>query len=389
MTRALRPNTGSGGRETRALAPGSTSTTRAPSLAPELTSSDSATAPSDRVVGGEHSGAALDGVVRALFALSWGRARDLIKRGKISVNGRATTVPTTRVRQGSVVAMNLGARDPRAAKAMLPAEAIVHVDAHIVVVDKPSGIATVPFDPEGMGASIAHRARTPDDEVTLDQRVRAALAKRERARGRSGPPPDIGVVHRLDKETSGLVVFTRSWQAKKTLLQAFRFHHVHRRYLALVHGIPRDQTMVSHFVEDRGDGLRGSVERRRGRNHAVGSEKTQRAVTHVEVVERFPSGPAGQPCALVACRLETGRTHQIRIHLSEAGHPVLGERVYIRGYDAPLVPAPRVMLHAAELGFCHPATGAEMRWPSKFPADMEEMLAFLRGAGTQMPRDGT
>lgn len=329
----------------------------------------------------ELGGAALDGAVRALFDLSWGRARELIKRGKVLVDGRVVTLPTARVRAGSGVAVDLAARDPRAAKEELAREAIVYVDAHVVVVDKPSGVATVPFDPDGMGASIARRARTPDAEVTLDQRVRAALAKRERARGRGGPPPDLGVVHRLDKETSGLIVFTRSWQAKRALLQAFRAHAVHRRYLALVHGTPKSQTIVSRFVEDRGDGLRGSVERRRGRSYPVGSEKTQRAVTHVEVIEQLSSGRVGQPCALVACRLETGRTHQIRIHLSEAGHPVLGERVYVRGYDAPLVAVPRVMLHAAELGFRHPATGAELRWTSELPADMAKMLELLRGAG--------
>jgi 23S rRNA pseudouridine1911/1915/1917 synthase len=336
--------------------------------------------PSEQVVGPELGGSALDGVVRALFGLSWGRARELVKRGKITVDGRVVTSATVYVQSGSRVALDLAARDPRAAKESLAADAIVHVDAHVVVVEKPAGISTVPFDPEGMGASIAHRAR-PGEEVTLDHRVRAALARRERARGRSGPPPDIGVVHRLDKETSGLVVFTRSWAAKKALSQAFRSHTVHRRYLAIVHGIPRDETIVSHFVEDRGDGLRGSVEKRRGRAHAVGSEKTQRAVTHIEVVERFPgtSGGAGQPCALVACRLETGRTHQIRIHLAEAGHPVLGDRVYVRGYEGPLVPAPRVMLHAAELGFEHPGTGQEMRWTSELPEDMSEMLTFLRG----------
>ncbi|HVH41562.1 MAG TPA: RluA family pseudouridine synthase [Labilithrix sp.] len=341
----------------------------------------------EAVVGPELDGSLVDGVVRALFGLSWGRARELVRRGKITVDGRVVSSETTRVRAGAVVAQNLAARDPRAARESLEKDAIVHVDAHVVVVDKPSGISTVPFDPEGMGASIAHRARGPEEEATLDQRVRAALAKRERARGRSGPPPEIGIVHRLDKETSGLLVFTRSWAAKKALSQAFRSHDVHRRYLAIVHGVPKDATIVSHFVEDRGDGLRGSVEHRRGRSHAVGSEKTQRAVTHVEVVERFPSGGAGQPCALVACRLETGRTHQIRIHLAEAGHPVLGERVYTRGYGGPLVPAPRVMLHAAELGFAHPATGREMRWTSELPADMAEMLAFLRGTAKPGPTE--
>jgi 23S rRNA pseudouridine1911/1915/1917 synthase len=326
-------------------------------------------------------GALLDAVVRALFSLSWGRARELLKRGKITVDGRVVTSATVYVRAGSVVKLDLAAKDPRVAREALERDAIVFADAHVVVVEKPSGISTVPFDPEGMGASIALRTRSPDEIATLDQRVRAALARRERARGRSGPPPEIGVVHRLDKETTGLVVFTRSWAAKKALLQAFRAHTVHRRYLAIVHGVPKDQTIVSHFVEDRGDGLRGSIEHRSGRKHAVGSEKTQRAVTHIEVIEAFPSGPAGQPAALVACRLETGRTHQIRIHLSEAGHPVLGERVYIRGWSGGLVPAPRVMLHAAELGFEHPATpGKDMRWTSELPADMSEMLAFLRGS---------
>jgi len=144
--------------------------------------------------------------------------------------------------------------------------------------------------------------------------------------------------------------------------------------------VPRDETIVSHLIEDRGDGIRGSVERRRGRNRPIGDEKTQRAVTHVEVVERLgPEGGAGQACALVACQLETGRTHQIRIHLAEAGHPLLGERVYVKGYPGPTVPAPRVMLHAAELGFEHPATGEEMRWSSEIPSDMAEILAFLRG----------
>jgi 23S rRNA pseudouridine1911/1915/1917 synthase len=170
--------------------------------------------------------------------------------------------------------------------------------------------------------------------------VRIAIAKREK---KKGPPVALGVVHRLDKETSGLLVFTRTWQAKKELMQAFRFHHVHRRYVALVHGVARSSTLETHFVEDRGDGLRGSVEHRRGRKHAVGSERTQRAVTHIEVLETFPRSSA----SLVACTLETGRTHQIRIHLAEDGHPVLGERVYIRDYEGPEIPAPRVMLHAA------------------------------------------
>ena len=294
----------------------------------------------------------MDGRVRTQFSLTWGRARDLIRRGKVTVDGETVTDPLARVREAAEISLDLAARNPRTAEAALPRDAIVYLDAHLVVVEKPAGVATMPYDPAGMSASIAKRATKPGEETTLDERVRIAIAKREKVKG---PPPALGVVHRLDKETSGLLVFTRTWQAKKELMQAFRFHHVHRRYVALVHGIPRSQTIETHFVEDRGDGLRGSVEHRRGRKHAVGSEKTQRAITHVEVLETFPRAGA----SLVACALETGRTHQIRIHLAEEGHPVLGERVYIRDYDGPEIPAPRVMLHASELGFAHPATARE------------------------------
>jgi 23S rRNA pseudouridine1911/1915/1917 synthase len=330
-------------------------------------------------VGPDLDKSALDAAVRTLFGLSWGRARDLVKRGKIAVDGKTVTSGTVWVKAGQVIALDLGAKKKREDE--LPPNAIVFVDGHVVVVEKPSGISTVPFDPDGMGASIAKgRSREPGAEVTLDQRVRSTLARRFKA---PGPPPEIGIVHRLDKETTGLIVFTRSWQAKKELTQAFRAHQVHRRYLALVHGSPKKDklTIESNFVDDRGDGLRGSVERRRGRKHAIGNEKTQHAVTHIEVIERFDAdkkgGGLGQDCALVACRLETGRTHQIRIHLAEEGHPLIGERVYIRDFGRSPIPAPRIMLHAAELGFDHPATGEAMQWSSELPKDMQEMIAFV------------
>jgi 23S rRNA pseudouridine1911/1915/1917 synthase len=175
------------------------------------------------------------------------------------------------------------------------------------------------------------------------------------------------VVHRLDKETSGLIVFTRTWLAKQSLTQQFRAHTVHRRYLAIAHGHVQSQTFRSRIIADRGDGLRGSLGPR------APKEAGQLAVTHVEILEKLVDA------SLVACRLETGRTHQIRVHLSEAGHPLVGERVYIRRFDAPPIPAPRMMLHAAELGFVHPATNAEMRWELPLPADMELTLKRLRG----------
>ena len=153
-----------------------------------------------------------------------------------------------------------------------------------------------------------------------------------------------------------------------------------RRYVALVHGRLAARSITSHLIENRGDGLRGSIEaltpgaRAKLRGAAKASlAGAQRAVTHLEPLEHF------EGATLVACRLETGRTHQIRIHLSEAGHPLLGERVYIRGFVGEQIPAPRMMLHAAELGFLHPATEAKVHWERAPPADFAEVLQRLRG----------
>jgi 23S rRNA pseudouridine1911/1915/1917 synthase len=218
-------------------------------------------------------------------------------------------------------------------------------------VNKPAGVSTIPYE-EG-------------ERGTLDEWVRAWLARQASTKG-SRPP--LGVVHRLDKETSGLIVFTRSWLAKKSLTSQFRAHTVERRYLGIAHGRVTPRTIRSHLMVDRGDGLRGSL--RGGRRG--GSDEGQLAVTHVEVLEELSGA------TLVACVLETGRTHQIRIHMSEAGHPLVGERVYVRGFSDPLLPAPRLMLHAARLGFEHPKTEAHVAWEQQPPRDFQETLARLR-----------
>jgi 23S rRNA pseudouridine1911/1915/1917 synthase len=224
-----------------------------------------------------------------------------------------------------------------------------------VVVAKPPGLSTIPYD------------GTETD--TLEARVRAWL-ERKRLVPR-GQRPTLGIVHRLDKETSGLVVFTRTCLAKQALSSQFRHHTVHRLYLAIAHGDVPARTLRSFFVENRGDGLRGS-RRPAGRKPPTDGRE---AITHVERLEPLAGA------TLVACRLETGRTHQIRIHLSESGNPLVGERVYVRGFRGPLLEAPRLMLHAAELGFIHPATEREMRWEQPMPEDMRAVLARLRSTG--------
>ncbi len=295
----------------------------------------------------------LDGAVKEALGISWGKARDLVTRGKILVNGAVVTEGTRNVRDGAELEVVMHA--PRPNRTKIEADSIVYIDPHIVVVVKPSGISTVAFD--------------ESETDTFDVRVRRMLEAKERGGQNRGGRSPLGVVHRIDKETSGLLVFARTWLAKQSLSQQFRAHTVHRRYFAIVQGHAHGATIESHLVQNRGDGLRGSIELQK---RPVPLVQGQRAVTHVDVEEEL------EGATLVSCHLETGRTHQIRVHLSESGHPVLGERVYIRHFEGALIPAPRVMLHAAELGLVHPATNRQMQWEEPLPPDFEETLGRLR-----------
>jgi 23S rRNA pseudouridine1911/1915/1917 synthase len=158
-------------------------------------------------------------------------------------------------------------------------------------------------------------------------------------------------------------MFARTLDAKRTLKQQFRVHSVHRRYVAVAHGHVQAQSVASRLVRDRGDGRRGSTE-----NPTLGRD----AVTHIGFLERLDGA------TLVECRLETGRTHQIRIHLAEQGHPLLGETLYLKGYGGPLIDAPRLMLHARELGFIHPSTGQPLHFEEPIPDDMRLVIETLR-----------
>jgi 23S rRNA pseudouridine1911/1915/1917 synthase len=282
----------------------------------------------------------LDRVLRAVHeGASWAEVRRLIETGKVSVNGAVQRETAVRVAPGAQIELRMATARHREGP-RLPPGAIVHVDAHVVVVQKPAGISTVPYDENETG--------------TLDDLVRAELGRRE---------APLGIVHRIDKETSGLVLFARSMAAKLDLKNQFRVHSVRRRYRAIAHGNVENRTIFSRLIQDRGDGRRGSTN-----NPKLGREST----THVF----FKEALAG--ATFLECRLETGRTHQIRIHLSEAGHPLVGERVYDRGNPHPVIAAPRLMLHALQLGFRHPVTNAELDFEQPLPPDMLELLARLR-----------
>jgi 23S rRNA pseudouridine1911/1915/1917 synthase len=282
-------------------------------------------------------GLRLDQVLaRRIAGMSRRKARVLVDIGGVFVDKARVKVASRPVRRGQIIEAHLGgaleratgevgaaARDRDAAE--LPPYAVVFEDDHVVVVDKPAGLVTAPTPESDRGNLLDLLAR------------RRGVAR-------------MYLVHRIDLPTSGLLVFAKSELANKELGKRFAVHDIEREYRAVVAGVPA-------FAETTIDApIRG-----------------KRAVTHVAVAERFADA------ALVVARLETGRTHQIRVHLTFAGHPLVGDTVYGRRRGAGrLAGFPRQALHAATLGFRHPATGEEMRFESPLPADMAELVAGLR-----------
>jgi 23S rRNA pseudouridine1911/1915/1917 synthase len=296
--------------------------------------------------------------------MSWNRIRRLIESRRVKVNGELCLDPARRLREGQVVEiLDRPAPKPRQYEKVK----IAYLDTHIVVVEKPSGVSTVRH-PLERDWPAKRKALSP----TLEEIVPKLIAQGE-GHNRKGPPPRLRVVHRIDKETSGLVVFARTVPAERGLGKQFRMHTVLRRYLAIVPGSLPSQRIATRLVRDRGDGRRGST-----KLPGVGKQ----AVTNIELVEEL----AGY--SVVSCRLETGRTHQIRIHLAELGHPVCGEKVYNRKpggqAEEDRSGAPRLALHAAELGFTHPVTGKSVHWTMRLRADLQAFLDNLRARKAQL-----
>jgi len=292
----------------------------------------------------------LAAVVREQTGLSWSRAKKLCTDGRVTLDGERCLDPAARVLPGAEVVVN--AHGPKLETGPLSRGAIVFADRDIVIVDKPAGMLSV--------------ADEPGNKDTLAEYTRILL-RRMGGRGEEG---GLGVVHRLDRDTSGLMVFTRTAEAKRKLAAAFRIHDIERTYLAIAHGIVSEGRIETHLLLDRGDGLRGSHGHYR-RAKGPPPPEAKIAITFVKPLRAL------EGATLVECRLETGRQHQIRIHLAERGNPLLGEKVYIRDYRGPKIEAPRTMLHARTLGFTHPGTGARVSFEREAPADFEEALSRL------------
>ena len=292
--------------------------------------------------GPDDAGARLDAFLAAPLG-SRSRAARLIDDGRVTVDG-APVPKRHRLAAGERVVVQDGGEDPPPAPApMAPALpfAVAYEDEHLLVVDKPAGLVVHP--------AAGHR------EGTLSQ----ALA----GRAAGGEAGRAGIVHRLDKDTSGLLVVARDEATHRALREALARRALVREYLALVEGRPpaRTGTIDAPLGRDRRHRTRVSTD----------TDQPRRAVTHFALEEALPA------TTLLRVRLETGRTHQIRAHLLAIAHPVAGDPEY--GTPG-LLGLERQFLHAARLAFTHPATGAAVDVRSPLPADLAGALERARGA---------
>jgi 23S rRNA pseudouridine1911/1915/1917 synthase len=281
-------------------------------------------------------------LIRRHPELSRRKARDVIEKGQVSVAGERVREPGREVDQAAAVSFDPNRKALPRARSTLR---VLFQDEHVLVLDKPAGLLSVPTAP-GLDEDTA-LARAKDYARRLDPR--GGYAER---------------VHRLDRDTTGALAFALSREARAGLIEAFRGHRIGRRYLALVIGQPAAEqgTIDAPLREEWLSGRRGVA--RLG-------EAARAARTHWRVRERLPGA------ALLEVRLETGRQHQVRVHLAHAGLPILGDPVY--GPPAGGRPlARRPMLHAAHLAFAHPITGASVEATSPLPPDFETVLKALR-----------
>jgi 23S rRNA pseudouridine1911/1915/1917 synthase len=291
-------------------------------------------------------------LARLLPQHSRNRLKAWIESGDVPVAG-ATVLPRHKLAGGESIAVRERAAPPGADAAEAMPLPIAYEDEAIVVVDKPAGLVVHP----GAG----NRSGTLLNALLHHLPALAAL-------------PRAGIVHRLDKDTSGLMVVAKTPQAQTDLVRQLQARSVHRHYVALAHGDLERDIVVDAPI--------GRHPVQRTTMAVVASGKPAR--THVVVLERH--GIA----SLVRCRLETGRTHQIRVHLASIGHPLVGDPVYRsrRSGARPPVLAdfPRQALHAEHLALLHPVTRRECRWTAPLPADLAALIERVRRHDTGASR---
>jgi 23S rRNA pseudouridine1911/1915/1917 synthase len=302
----------------------------------------------NEVVPAALAGERVDRVVSMLTDLPRAEVAALIEDGGVRIGGRTVTTRSRRVREGDRLEVDVPERPEAAALAPDPSVvlSVVHVDESVIVVDKPAGLVVHPGAGNPMGTMVQGLLAAYPDLAALPD-------------AGAGEPDRPGIVHRLDAGTSGLLVVARTPDAYHSLVAQLSARDVTRQYRALVLGV----------VEANA----GEIDAPIGRADADPTRMTvanagREARTRYEVRERFAE-PV--PVTELACRLETGRTHQIRVHLAAIGHPVVGDARY--GGARPALPLRRPFLHAELLGFRHPASGEAVSFDSPLPADLVEV----------------
>jgi 23S rRNA pseudouridine1911/1915/1917 synthase len=300
------------------------------------------------------AGERIDRVVALLTGSTRAEASDLIAGAAVKIDGVVATKGSVRVSEGSAIEVTISAPAAREVLAADPSVAVVvvHEDADLIVVDKPAGLIVHP----GAGNRTG----------TLVQ----GLLARYPEIASIGDPARPGIVHRIDKDTSGLLVVARSALGYVQLSAQIAAHAVTRRYLALVWGHP--------------DAPRGMIDAPIGRSartptRMAVSARGREARTTYEVVESFDD-PAS--VSLLECTLDTGRTHQIRVHLQTIGHPVVGDRRY-GGHREPFTDLHRFFLHAGHLELDHPSTGERVAFDSALAPELERLISQLRATASR------
>ena len=300
-----------------------------------------------------HAGWRLDrALAAAVPTLSRERLKNLIRSGAVETSGTAVRDPASKVRGDESLRLVVPEPTPAHNEAQEIPLTIVFEDEHLLVVDKAAGL-------------VVHPAAGNLDGTLVNALLHHCAGKLSGIGGVARP----GIVHRIDKDTSGLLVVAKTDVAHEGLARQFAAHSIDRRYLAILNGVPAATGGIIDAPLARSAANRKKIA-------IVEGQRGKRAVTHWKRIKPL------KDAALVECRLETGRTHQVRVHMASIGHPLLGDPVYGRsgkthgkllkglGFD-------RQALHAAELGFIHPVTKNRLSFSSPMPPDMQELMRAL------------
>lgn len=308
----------------------------------------------ERITGTVPAPGRIDKALADTTGLSRERVKALIAVGAVEIDGRTASSGSARVEEGFSFAITLPGTVPLEAEPQDIPLVIVFEDEHLIVVDKPAGL-------------VVHPAAGNPDGTLVNALLHHCAGRLSSINGVARP----GIVHRIDKDTSGLLVVAKTDVAHEGLAVQFAQHSIDRRYLAVCAGrpIPAEGTINARLG-------RSDTDRKKMAVLPADSSRGKLAVTHYRTVRLFAHA------ALVECRLETGRTHQVRVHCASIGHPLLGDPVYGRS-PKPLrallerLEFRRQALHAAELGFTHPVIGERLLFRGELPADMRELIDEL------------